>query len=240
MSSSSDSDPLQTGSIRFKRLRLGVVALGVLVILAFAGASAYDAWLSYRQALVATDREISNVAHALAEQTAWTWQAVDLLLRDTARWYRNESRGIPAERLDEILANRTVGVRQVRLVTIVDAQGFQRHRSRGSSPPNLNVSDRSYFIAQRDRTVTGLFMSEPIITRSENRAGVVLSRRLEDEKGGFAGVVTGSRGSLAPLQKLLADAGFPDMRAKDVATGMGWLTWGDVFKSVLRSAMPTA
>ena len=190
MSSSSDSDPLQTGSIRFKRLRLGVVALGVLVILAFAGSSAYDAWLSYRQALVATDREISNVAHALAEQTAWTWQGVDLLLRDTARWYRNESRDIPAARLDEILANRTVGVRQVRLVTIVDAQGFQRHRSRGSSPPNLNVSDRSYFIAQRDRTVTGLFMSEPIITRSENRAGVVLSRRLEDEKGGFAGVVT--------------------------------------------------
>jgi PAS domain S-box-containing protein len=190
MSSSSDSDPLQAGSLRFKRLRLGVVALGVLVILAFAGSSAYDAWLSYRQALVATDREISNVAHALAEQTAWSWQAVDLLLRDTARWYRNESRGIPAERLDEILANRTVGVRQVRLVTIVDAQGFQRHRSRGSSPPNLNVADRSYFIAQRDRTVTGLFMSEPIITRSENRAGVVLSRRLEDEKGGFAGVVT--------------------------------------------------
>lgn len=56
----------------------------------------------------------------------------------------------------------------------------------------------------------------------------------------FARYKYGSRGSLAPLQKLLADAGFPDMRAKDVATGMGWLTWGDVFKSVLRSAMPTA
>jgi PAS domain S-box-containing protein len=33
-------------------------------------------------------------------------------------------------------------------------------------------------------------MSEPLITRSENRAGVVLSRRLEDEAGHFAGVVT--------------------------------------------------
>src|SRR6266850_5007824 len=190
MPSSSDSPSLQTAAIRFKRLRLGVVALGVLVILAFGGSSAYDAWLSYRHALAATDREISNVAHALAEQTAWTWQGVDLLLRDTARWYHSDSRDIPPERLDDVLASRTSGVRPVRLVTIIDAQGIQRHRSRGHSPPHLDVSDRSYFIAQRNGTVTGLFTSEPLVTRSESRPGVVLARRLEDDKGEFAGVVT--------------------------------------------------
>ena len=190
MSSPSSSASLQPGSNRFRRLRLGVVALGVLVIVAFGGSSAYDAWISHRHALIATDRELSNVAHALAEQTAWTWQAVDLLLRDTARWYTVASHEVPPELLDQGLATRTAGVRQVRLVTIVDAQGIQRHRSRGSSPPDLSVADRSYFIAQRDRAVTGAFMSEPIVTRSENRPGVEISRRLEDDKGGFAGVVT--------------------------------------------------
>ncbi len=190
MSISNDSASLQAGSARFRRLRLGVVVLGALAILAFDGLSAYDVWLARRHALAGTDREITNVAHALAEQTAWTWQAVDLLLRDTARWYLNDSRDVPPERLDEVLANRASGVPQVRLVTIVDAQGLQRHRSRGSSPPNLDVSDRSYFIAQRDRTMTGAYISEPILTRSENRVGVVLARRLEDEKGTFAGVVT--------------------------------------------------
>ena len=73
-------------SIRLKRLRLGILALGVLALLAFVGSSFYDAWRSYRHAVTATDREISNVAHALAEQTAWTWQAVRLLLDDTARY----------------------------------------------------------------------------------------------------------------------------------------------------------
>ncbi|MDB6042609.1 MAG: sensor hybrid histidine kinase [Gammaproteobacteria bacterium] len=164
--------------------------LGVFAILAFAGSSVYDAWRAYHTAIAATNRETGNVAKALAEQTAWTWQAVDLLLRDTARWYVNDSHKIAPERLDDVLASRTAGVRQVRLITIVDAQGIQRHRSRGSSPPNLDVSDRSYFIAQRDRTATGLFMSEPLITRSENRAGVILSRRLDDDKGEFAGVIT--------------------------------------------------
>jgi PAS domain S-box-containing protein len=185
-----DAIPSSGRSIRFKRLRLRVLALGVLALIAFVGSSFYDAWRSYRHTVIATDREISNVASALAEQTAWTWRAVELLLDDTARWYGSDSREIAPERLDTVLANRTAGLPQVRLITIVDAQGIQRHRSRGSSPPNFDVSDRSYFIAQRDGTAKGYFMSEPLVTRSENRAGVVISRRLDDDSGKFAGVVT--------------------------------------------------
>ncbi len=166
------------------------MVLGVLVILAFVGSSAYDAWRSYRYSLAATEREITNVATALAEQTAWTLQAVDLLLIDTARWYRSDSAGIPPERLNAVLQDRTAGVQQVRQIMIVDAQGNQRYGSRGSAPPGHNVSDRSYFIAQRDGTAAGLFMSEPLVTRSEGRAAVVLSRRIDDDNGRFAGVVT--------------------------------------------------
>ena len=177
-------------SIRFKRLRIGIVVLGVLAILAFALSSGYDAWRSYRYALTATDREIANMANALAEQSASTLEAVDLLLRDTARWYRVDSQEVPAERLNEILANRSAGVPQVRQVMIVDAQGNQRFGSRQSAPPIHNVSDRSYFIAQRDGTATGLFISEPLVTRSEGHAAVELSRRLDDGSGKFAGVVT--------------------------------------------------
>jgi len=179
-----------TGSLRFKRLQVGIVVLGVLAILAFALSSAYDAWRSYRYALTATDREIANMANALAEQSASTLQAVDLLLLDTARWFRTDSREIPPERLNEILGNRSAGVPQVRRVMIVDALGNQRFGSLKSAPPIHNVSDRSYFIAQRDGTASGLFISEPLVTRSEGRAAVELSRRLDDGDGKFAGVVT--------------------------------------------------
>jgi PAS domain S-box-containing protein len=188
--SSADSSLSDTDSLRFKRLRLGVLALGILVILAFAVSSAYDSWRSYHRAIAATEGEIGNVANALAEQTAWTFRAVDLLLLDTVQWYSSDGRNIPPERIDEILSSKTAGMKQVSLVTIVDARGIQRHRSHGASPPNLDVSDRSYFIAQRDGDGKGRFMSEPLVTRSNNRAAVVLSRRLDDEKGAFAGVVT--------------------------------------------------
>jgi PAS domain S-box-containing protein len=164
----------------------------VIVILAFAGSSAYDAWRAYNNSIFANERELGELADALAEQTALAWDGIDLLLRDTASWYQRDGRKLTPELLDTDLASRTAGLRQVRLLTIVDAQGMQRYRSRGASPPNLDLSDRSYFTAQRDRAAVGLFMSEPLVTRSENRAGIVLSRRIENDAGGFAGVVTAS------------------------------------------------
>jgi PAS domain S-box-containing protein len=179
----------QPAGLRFKRLRLRIVMLGVLVVIAFAGSSAYDAWRSYNSTLAATHREMTNLAQALAEQTAWTFEGIDLVLHDTARWYQNDTKNMPSERIDEVLTNRISGVRQIRFVTISDAQGIQRHRSRATSPANLDVSDRSYFIAQRDGTVAGLFMSEPVVSRSEGRLGIFLSRRLQSETGAFAGVV---------------------------------------------------
>jgi PAS domain S-box-containing protein len=169
---------------------LGIVVLGVLVILTFAGSSGYDTWRSYRYSINSAEREIGNEANALAEQTAWTLQAVDILLLDTVRWYRSDSHGMPSEALDAALAVRTVGLQQVRQVMIIDAQGNQRYRSRALSTPNLNISDRSYFTAQRDSADVGLFMSEPLVTRSEHRAAVVLSRRIDDDRGTFAGIIT--------------------------------------------------
>jgi PAS domain S-box-containing protein len=182
--------PPPAGSIRFRRLRLGVLLLGVLVILAFAASSGYDGWRAYQNALSATEREIDNESKTLAEQTAWTFQAVDLLLDDTARWYRSDGVRLTPDHIDEVLADRASGVRQVRLLAITDAHGILRYRSKGPPPSELDVSDRSYFIAQRDRTVSGAFMSEPLITRTENRASIVLSRRLEDDGGRFSGVIT--------------------------------------------------
>ena len=184
-----DSAAPLPGATRYWRLRLLVILLGVFVLLAFALASAYDVWRSYRHTVTATNRELSNVAHALSEQTAWTWQAVDLLLLDTARWYRDDARNVPESDIDSVLAARTAGA-QVRLVTIADAHGIQRHRSQGSTPPNLDISDRAAFIAQRDHPDTGVFMSDPLVTRSTGRKAVVFSRRLEDAPGRFAGVVT--------------------------------------------------
>ena len=106
MSSATNSVSPDIGSIRLRRLRLAIVVIGSLIILAFDGSSAYDAWRSYRYSIDATNREIDNVANALSEQTAWALQAVDLLLLDTARWYRSDGGGLTPERVNAVLGNR--------------------------------------------------------------------------------------------------------------------------------------
>src|SRR6202795_1582447 len=222
MPDNSDVITRPAGPLRFRRLRLRIVILGVLVVIGFAGSSAYDAWRAYNNALAATNREITNVATALAEQTAWTFQGIDLLLRDTARWYQSDSKKIAPERLDEVLADRSAGVRQLRLITITDAQGIQRHRSRGSSPPNFDVSDRSYFIAQRDCTAPGLFMSEPLISRSDGQAGKIFSRGLEDEAGRCAGVVAAIV-NLEDLEKFYSGLNFGNGSAVQLLRDNGQL-----------------
>ncbi len=89
---------------------------------------------------------------------------------------------MPPQRINEILESRAAGVKQISLIVIVDAHGIPLYRSRGGPRPDLNVSDRSYFLAQRDDAANGSFISEPLVTRSENRAAVVLSRRLTEGK----------------------------------------------------------
>jgi hypothetical protein len=87
----------------------------------------------------------------------------------------------------------------------------------------------------------------PLLTIRSLKAGASLSEATKPKETGFRGKWTtaywfarykyGSRGSLAPLQRLLSDASFPEARAEDVSKRMGWLTWGDLFKTVLRSVL---
>jgi hypothetical protein len=49
----------------------------------------------------------------------------------------------------------------------------------------------------------------------------------------------GHRGSLKPLRELLLKEGLDAGQVSQVAARMGWLTWADVFKAVLRSVIPT-
>jgi PAS domain S-box-containing protein len=177
---------------RLHRLQLGVALFGVLVMLAYAGASGYDSWRSHRYALIATHRELDNTAAALAEQTAWTLQAVDVLLLDTVQWYHSEGYRLSPKAIEAVLAARNAGVAPVRQVTIVDANGQPLYGSRPLPLHPFSVSTRSYFVAQRDDPAGGLLVSDPLVTRTTGITVVVLSRRIEDSQHHFAGVITAS------------------------------------------------
>jgi len=169
------------------RLRLWIIVVGALVIAAFAGSSAYDAWQARERTIAATKRELGNMASVLAEQTGDTLQTTDLLLRDTVSWYENEH---PTSRqgAQDKLAARTAGLSQVQVVSIIDERGTVRFRSRVALPGTFNISNRDYFIAHRENPRAGVLLSDPLVTLLDHRPAIILSRRLNRRDGSFDGI----------------------------------------------------
>ncbi|WP_218508294.1 ATP-binding protein [Variovorax sp. dw_308] len=172
-----------------ERLRQRIIAAGIVLVTVFTGSAVYDGWRLHQQIMLANERELGNLAKALAEQGARTLQAVDVLLRDTSVWWESSGRVLAPEAISEALASRVVGVSQVSVLSIVNAQGMQLHRSRITGEPLADVSDRPYFRNQRDRMSGGLFINDPVVTRTERVAALVVSRRLNKPDGTFDGVV---------------------------------------------------
>ena len=176
--------------LRYATLRRRTVVLGSLVVAAFVALGAFGVWRSYIHAIVVTKRGLGNVATALAEQTAWSWESLDLLLSNTASWYLLDAARTSPAQLNAALRERVAGVRAVHAVAIVDATGIERYSSSQPFSPGLDVSNQLYFTVLKNRTAGGLYASEPFVSPTEPRAAVLLCRRLEDSNGRFAGVVT--------------------------------------------------
>jgi PAS domain S-box-containing protein len=173
-----------------ERLRLRIIAVGLFLIAAFVGSATYDGWRLHEQIMMANERELGNLAQALADQSARSLEAVDVVLRDTASWYETSGGNLDPQAISTALASRAVGVSQISVLTIVDAQGRQQYRSRLALEPLADVADRPYFQAQRARPDVGMYINGPLVTRTEHLPGLVVSRRLVKPDGRFDGVVT--------------------------------------------------
>jgi PAS domain S-box-containing protein len=169
--------------------RRWIVVVGVVAMLAIAGSSTYDAWRSYKLATADTERELANVGKALAAQVEVSLRSIDVLLLATADWYARLPPDSTTATIESALARSAAELPQVSLLGITDAQGIRRYRSLDSASVDFDLAERPYFIAHRDNPASSIFVSEPIVTRSNGRVAIVLSRRLHDVKHSFSGIV---------------------------------------------------
>ena len=95
--------------------------------------------------------------------------------------------------------------RAVRGVVITGADGRSRYATNLADPfQPLDLSDRTYVrIHARGDTASPTFLSEPLISRNDGKAIVVLSRRLTTPDGGYGGVIAATI-SVTVLEQLAA------------------------------------
>jgi signal transduction histidine kinase/ActR/RegA family two-component response regulator len=181
-------------------LRLRLVLIVAAVCAAVWLSTLFDTVRDRAATLAMAERAHDNVAGALAEQAARALQANDLILQQAAL-LDPDALATPGARaaVPDLLRRHMSGVPQVRNLFLFDAARGLHLSSAPAGSAMSDLSDRSYYIAQRDRSDLGLFVSEPFISRVNGDPTFVLSRRLPGSA--FRGIV-GAAVDIAYMRRL--------------------------------------
>jgi signal transduction histidine kinase len=179
------------------RLLLLIGALALTAILA--GTAQYIQILRDKE-IDGAKRELVTLNLSLAEQTARALQSVDLVLTSVIDRMKTEEIATPEDfirlRSDQdtydLLKAKASVVPQIDAVTLIGADGQLVNFSRFYPPPAINVAERDYFLALKDRNTDEPFLSQPVENRGSGAWTVYLARRVSAPDGRFLGLALGA------------------------------------------------
>jgi len=162
---------------------LGAVLIGINLLSAVWDVR-NDRGLVERDAL----RDFNNLTALMADQTARSLESVGVLLSAAAGDISSTGVGEPSAR-GLRLRERVSGIPQIRAVLVLDRGGRVIVSTDERSEIGADYSGRDYFMAQRDATAPGRYVSDPFLGRVTGRWVFAVSQRIIDANGRFAGVL---------------------------------------------------
>jgi hypothetical protein len=179
--------------IRSSRL---IVLLGSCLVAAILGALGFALWSSREQSIAEWQRHLSNLSLVIAEQTAQEVASGYLILDSIAESVQTAGIGNERELREQMgtaaafqrMRDKTAGLPQVDVVTIVAANGDVVNFTRTHPAPPINLADRDYFKAHLNDPKLGVFVSAPVRNKGNQAWTFYLSRRLTGPQGQFLGL----------------------------------------------------
>jgi PAS domain S-box-containing protein len=174
---------------------LSFVGFGLLFVIVITASVAV--WDRREEALARSRQEMTNLGIVLAEQTARSIQAVDLILEEmqarvlSAGVEKPEDfdRQMSTEEIHRFLADRLRDLPQADGIGFITADGRLINSSRTWPVALLDVSDRDYYIYLREHNDLGVLISPPTISRVTGSWSFFLTRRVNGPLGEFLGIV---------------------------------------------------
>lgn len=181
---------MPAGAVRsaFARVSLtrALVALGVLLVAIIVGDAVWDIRVDRMRTERRAQRDFANLTNLLAEQTAASLHAADLIMREAQRAESAQQAAAAMPRMREELLH----IPQIAAFLVFDAQGEILARTNEFPSIDPDLARSRLFTAHRDRHAEGLFMSDPFLGGPVGTSWrFILSRRLDAPGGAFAGVV---------------------------------------------------
>jgi PAS domain S-box-containing protein len=151
-----------------------IVTLGLVLVAINVSSTVWEIRAARQDAERRAARGFSNVTHVIAEQTAASLDAVDLVLRDAT--HLGGARAVAA-RLPALRAELQ-HMPQVAALLVFDARGGELARS------DDDAFDPASSDLNRETGGNGLYLSDPYPGRDGQQWRVLLSRRLNGSRGG--------------------------------------------------------
>jgi signal transduction histidine kinase/DNA-binding NarL/FixJ family response regulator len=179
----------------FRSSKIAVMLAGFLV-LAVLGTLGAAIWIARDQSTREWQGQLDNLSLVLAEQTAQEVRSAFLVLESIAE-------NVKASDVDSAAAlratmgtrahfnsmrDKTQGLPQVDVATIVAANGDVINFTRAHPAPPINLADRDYFQAHLKQPRLGVFISKPVRNKGNGQWTFYLSRRLNGPRGEFIGL----------------------------------------------------
>jgi PAS domain S-box-containing protein len=177
----------------------GLVLSGLLFIAITLIAACVAIWNLRENRISDEMRDARSLSVVLAEQTARTIQAVDLVVQQTLAMVQAHGPQTPdqfrqqmgGEDVHVYLVSRLKNLPQADALALVDGVGSSTNSSNAWPGQLVDVSDREYFRYLRDHISTEAFIGPPIRSKVTGEWTITIARRVNGPDGGFLGVVVG-------------------------------------------------
>jgi len=172
-------------------LRRHLLALGVVAALFIAAGTALAVWTARAKALEDHETRLVDLATVLAEQTARSIGQIDSILLGLGPDVVSVA-AAPRDAAEAVLHEALVAhvrVPQLQSVVVFDARGHSIASSRAFPMRQVDISDRAFFQAHRDRIATGLHIDALQTARVTGLPSITLSRPVTGQRSELLGVV---------------------------------------------------
>jgi diguanylate cyclase (GGDEF)-like protein/PAS domain S-box-containing protein len=176
-----------------RKLRLGLLALGIALPVLFVMTAGIAMLQDYRATMAQARSDMRSVAVALDEHAMRTFGEVDTRVRSAVA--EIERRGLAPTAADErglhdILVAATHDSPLAGGAAVLSPDGWMRASAATYPIEPVDSRDREYYMYLRSHRVSGIFASRPIVSRSSGKWDIPVARRVDNPDGSLKMIVS--------------------------------------------------
>lgn len=170
---------------------------GIVILIAMLAAVAVAVKAMRDQEIDDWRQQMGNMSLILAEHTSQTILSAYVVLDSVTERVRlakvtdqaSFRARLATPEMFQMLRDQIRGLPQVDVASIIAANGDNINFSRAYPIPPINLAERDYFKAHLNNPGLGDFISQPVRNKGNGKWTFYISRRLNDAKGEFLGLV---------------------------------------------------